>query len=96
LATDVPSLIFRSATPNTAVLVGLDCKLETLGFYGALTAHFFCRADLLKRLACAANWKEQFWIGIATERIFTPGVVGGSKGKACCEDRQGDHLWRSV
>jgi hypothetical protein len=37
-------------------------------------------------LAGAANWKEQLWISIATERIFAPGVVGGSKGKACCED----------
>jgi hypothetical protein len=67
-------------------LVSLDCKLEALCFHGALAADFFGSANLLKRLAGAANWKEQFWIGIAAQRVFAPGVVGGSKSKACCED----------
>jgi hypothetical protein len=78
-ATNLATLIFRGATPNASVLVGLKSKVETFQIDRALAAHRFGLCDLQESLASGANRKKEFGIGISTSGLISPGVVGASK-----------------
>jgi hypothetical protein len=78
-ATNLATLVFRSATPDASVLVGLKSKVETFHVDGALAAHRFGLCDLQESLASGANREKEFGISISTSGLVSPGVVGASK-----------------
>lgn len=61
------ALFFGGATPDTRVLVGLECELETTLADGAFTAHFFGPCDLGERMAGGSDREEQVGVGVTTD-----------------------------
>ena len=69
LASEHPSLLFRGATPDAGVLVGLEGVLEAVDVHGALAAHLFGSIDLQQCVSGGADREEQVGVGVAADGI---------------------------
>ena len=69
-ALQAPALVLAQTTPNTGVLVFLDCILKTLSGNITLAADGFGLLDLLKSWSGVSNREEELWIFIETTGLI--------------------------
>jgi hypothetical protein len=67
-------------------LIRLEREIKALNLNWAFTTDALCFRDLQKRLAGRSDGEEELWIGVATCREISPGVVGVTESQAGRED----------
>ncbi len=84
--THVASLFFAGATPYATVLIGGERELQAFLAYATVGAHCACTHEHARGFARVADGEEHVGIDFFAIGVYSPGVVGGTKGEALSEN----------
>lgn len=77
LTPDSTALFFGQTAPNAGVLICVESKIKAIASNSAVGTNPFGVGHGDKCLAGCADRKEEFRIGVATQCLISPYVIGG-------------------